>query len=310
MITTITLNPAFDKTVTVEKLVLGESNPIKSARFDPGGKGINVSRVVKTLGGKTLALGIIGGDTGLFIKEALEKRGILTDFVEIDQPTRVNVTLMDLSHPPATEFNDKGPEVHPKDLELLKEKVRSHLSESEMVVLAGSLPIGVPDNIYYELIEMVEKENLKAVLDTRGKPLTEGIKATPFMIKPNRYEAEQILGKTIDNLESSIAAALELRSRGIELVVLSMGKEGALMACSKGVWLATPPRVEVKSGVGAGDSMLAGIITGLTQNKSHEEAFKLGTAAGAATTTQEGTQLCCQADIEKLIPQVMIRKLQ
>lgn len=310
MIATVTLNPAVDKTLMVESLVLGESNPIKSYRIDPGGKGINVSRVIKELGRETKALGFIGGDTGHFLKHSLERRGVPTNFVEIDRSTRTNVTLVDLSRPPATEFNEKGPCISQPDLELLKNKIFEALPHSRLIVFAGSLPQGAPDDTYYQLIELAEKKGLRCVLDSRGEAFTVGLRATPFMIKPNRHETEQVLKVELKTMEDTVKAARQFIKKGIEVVVISMGQDGAILATQDKVWHAEPPEVKVGSGVGAGDSMVAGICVGIVEQMSWGDCLALGTAAGAATTMRPGTELCRKVDVDKLLDLVKVKKLK
>ncbi|MFP4498690.1 MAG: 1-phosphofructokinase family hexose kinase, partial [Vulcanimicrobiota bacterium] len=256
MICTVTLNPAYDKTVLVEDLIPHEVNSIKEMRFDPGGKGINVSRVIKVLGYESLALGIIGGDTGLYIKNHLEQRGIHTNFVEVAQPTRTNLTVIDIDDPPATEFNEPGPTISTKEILEIEKTILDALNTCNFFVFAGSLPVGAPDDTYCRLIELVRNRGGIAVLDTRGQALKEGVRIKPYMIKPNQSEASELLGRKIDSVEDTARACEEFYEQGIKYPIISLGKRGAVLACSEGTFLAVPPQVQVESAVGAGDSLV------------------------------------------------------
>jgi 1-phosphofructokinase family hexose kinase len=309
MICTITLNPAFDKNVEVQDLIPHETNDILRIRYDPGGKGVNVSRVVNELGYETLALGIIGGETGLFIKNHLEKSGIITHFVEIDQPTRTNVTITDIDDPPPTELNEPGPEINDEIIKRVEETIRQDAEKCELFVLAGSLPRGCSNDTYNRLIKVVREYKCRAVLDTRDEALREGIKAIPYMVKPNKPEAEKLLGKKVETTEDAAQACREFYRQGIKIAIISLGKEGAVMACEDGLFLATTPRIKAESTVGAGDSMIAGICVGLTTGKSYADSLRLGAAAGTATATTPGTELCKKSEVEFFLDKVKVEKI-
>jgi 1-phosphofructokinase len=303
------MNPAYDKTVEVKDLIPHETNPILTVRFDPGGKGINVSRVVKTLGCDTEAFGIIGGETGLSIKSYLESQNIKTNFIEIEQPTRTNLKVIDIGDPPATEFNDPGPLVDENIICDVVKKIEQNIEKCSIIVFAGSLPRGCPDDTYFRLIEMVKKKGCKSILDTRDEPLIEGVKALPFMIKPNATEASFLLKRTIETTEQAIQASTDLYEMGIEIPVISLGRKGAVLTCDEGTFKSTPPIITAESTVGSGDSMVAGICAGLLRGMSKEDALKLGTAAGAATAMTPGTELAKKEDVENLLNKVKIEKL-
>lgn len=310
MIVTVTLNPALDKAIVVDKLVLGESNPIKSFRTDPGGKGINVSRMVAEIGRKTLALGFCGGETGAYISQCLKSRGVNHDFVEIEGNTRTNLTLVITDTPPATEFNSPGPEIKPAKLLELEKKILTYLPDASLFVFAGSLPKGLPTDTYARLIHLVEVRGARAVLDTHGDPLTEALKETPYMIKPNRYEAEKLLGRELKTLDEIVEGACELKGMGIKVVSISLGSEGAILCTDDGVYRGYSPKVEAQSGVGAGDSLVAGLCVGIIDGMPWDEAFRLGLVAGAATAVHPGTQLGTREDIERLMPEARVESLE
>jgi len=309
MICTVTLNPAYDKTVEVIDLIPHQVNEIKKVRFDPGGKGINVSRIVHELEYPTKVLGIIGGDTGLFIKNYLENKGIPTGFVEIDQNTRTNLTIIDLDDPPATKLNEPGPIIDERIILDVEMKILDTLPESRFFVFAGSLPGGCPPNTYNRLIELVINRGGTAVLDTRGEALREGVKAKPYMIKPNHEEASDLLGWDVKSVEDAAKACLEFREQGIGIAVISLGKDGAVMACKDGVFRAEAPVVQVKSAVGAGDSVVAGLCVGIQKGATLQSTFKLGVACGTATATTPGTALCTKDIIDRMYDSVRVEKI-
>ncbi len=308
MICTVTLNPAYDKTVEVIDLIPHEVNVIQRVRFDPGGKGINVSRVIHEMQRKTKALGIIGGDTGRYIKTHLENRGIPTGFIEIDQPTRTNLTIIDIDNPPATELNEPGPEINERIILDVEMKILDTLYESKFFVFAGSLPRGCAPDTYNRFIDLVRKRGATAILDTRDNALREGIKAAPHMIKPNKTEASQLLNRSIDTDRDVAEACRDFVKNGIDIAVISLGKDGAMMASREGIWKATPPQIEVKSAVGAGDSLVAGMCIGMLDAMPVSEAFRLGVACGTATATTPGTALCEKQVVERIFPIVKIEE--
>jgi len=309
MIVTVTLNPALDKTLTINQLKLGESNCIMSYRYDPGGKGLNVSRIVNELGRDTVALGFLGGDIGLHIRSALDRMGLKHDFVEIPNNTRTNISLLDVAKPPATEFNDPGPQITEEELLELEARLLKYLKNADLVVFAGSIPPGLPTDTYQRLIHLVEQRGKLTVLDASGAAMIQGIKETPYFIKPNRYEASKLLGRELSTKEEVIQAGKDLLNDGIKVVGISMGKEGTILVTDSEVWQAYPVDVPVKSGVGAGDSLVAGICIGIVEKLSWPEALKLGTAAASASCMQEGTQLGKKNDIIPLIEKVRVERL-
>ena len=310
MICTVTLNPAYDKTVEVIDLIPHEVNVIQKVRFDPGGKGINVSRVVHELNRKTKALGIIGGDTGRYIQGHLENKGIATGFIEVDQPTRTNLTIIDIDDPPATELNEPGPTVNERIILDVEMKILDTLPESKFFVFAGSLPRGCKPDTYCRLIDLVRKRGATSVLDTRDAALAEGIKAKPHFIKPNIFEAADLLNRTIETDEEVAKACRDFVKQGIAVAVISLGKEGAIMASGNKIWKATPPVIEVKSAVGAGDSLVAGMCIGMVEKFPIQEAFRLGVACGTATATTPGTALCEETTVKKIMPLVKIEEIE
>jgi len=309
MIATLTLNPSLDRTVTVEELVMDEANRWTSLRRDPGGKGINVSRVIHELGGKTVAYGFIGGIDGETLKHLLKQQGVPFEFTSIKGEIRSNFIIADLETCRQTRIDAPGPNIMRHELQKLVQKIRHISPKPDFLVFAGSVPPAVPDDIYRQLIESAKNNGIKTVLDSDNKWLKEGIKAKPNVIKPNIHEAEELLETPLKS-ETAIVNALKLLiDKGIEVAVISRGKQG-LMACNGDTVLkAIPPEVEVRSTVGAGDSTIAGLVLKLNEGLGLDEACRWAVAAGTAATLTPGTELCRREDVEMLLPKVKIKRL-
>jgi len=309
MIATVTLNPSLDRTVTVEELVMDEANRWTSLRRDPGGKGINVSRVIHELGGKTVAYGFIGGIDGETFKHLLQQQGVPFDFTPIKGEIRSNFIIADLTSCHQTRIDAPGPHIMRHELQKLVQKVKHISPKPDFLVFAGSVPPAVPADIYRQLIDAAKNSGIKTVLDSDNKWLKEGIKAKPNVIKPNVHEAEELLNKPLRS-ETAIVKALKLLvDRGIEVAVISRGKDGLIAANGEKALKAIPPQVEVRSTVGAGDSTIAGLVLKLNEGLGIDEACRWAVAAGTAATLTPGTELCRREDVEKLLSRVKIKRL-
>jgi len=309
MIATVTLNPAFDKTVYVDSLLPHDANRIVKIELDAGGKGINASRVLKELGSETVALGLVGGSTGSFIEHVLQNEGVPTDFVRIAGHTRTNIAIQDADGSPPTMLNEPGPPASKEAIRKLKEKVKEVASGSYAVIFGGSIVPGADKDIYHELIHAVDAAGALAVLDADGAPLIEGCAAIPFMIKPNIDEAGRLVGAKLTSEAEVVKATRVLCDRGVRLVVISMGKNGAIAATADECWRALPPKVEVVSTIGSGDSMVAGIIHILSEGGPLDRALRLGSAAGAATAMTNGAEIGKRDNILKLLDDVVVQRL-
>src|SRR4030042_215200 len=309
MIATVTLNPSLDKIVTVEELVIDEGNLWTSLRRDPGGKGINVSRVVPELGGETIAYGFIGGIDGEILEHLLQQQGVPFDFTPIEGEIRSNFIITDLKTRRQTRIDAPGPHISRDELEKLTDKITHIKPKPDFLVFAGSVPPGVPADIYRQLIEKAKKSGIKTVLDSDNKWLKEGIKAKPNVIKPNVHEAKELLEVQLRDEASIIRAATALVSKGIEVVAISRAKKGLIVATKEKLIKVTPPQEEVRSTVGAGDSAVAGLVLKLSQGHRIEEASQWAAAAGTAATLTPGTELCRREDVERLLPQVKVERL-
>ncbi|HSB69717.1 MAG TPA: 1-phosphofructokinase [Candidatus Methylomirabilis sp.] len=306
-IVTVTPSPALDRTLRVDRLDFGAIARVRDVREDPGGKGVNVSRVLNHFGRPTTALGFIAGRIGSRLEEELRRYGIVTDFVPVEGETRVNLTLTDGER--ELKVNEAGPPIDAVASGLLVDKVRRHARGSPAVVLAGSLPPGAGDGLYGELVEVVRQQGSRPVLDAEGAPLRLGVAARPFLIKPNLREAEALLGVSLSTEEDIRQAARHLGGQGIEVVVISLGGSGALMACRDRIWMAEIPLTKTVSTVGAGDSLLAYLLMALLADTDPVVSLRRATAAGLASTSLPGSQLCTPAEMERMLPLVRTREL-
>lgn len=310
MIATVTLNPSLDKTLTVDALVSDDTNRAVAVRIDPGGKGINVSRVVREYGGQTLAMGLLGGHNGELVQDALNDEGIETDFNWIDGETRENLILEDKRTGDQYRINAPGPFVRVEEGDRLKRKLSGWGRRPDFIVFSGSIPPGLSKEIYHELIQDARIKGLKTALDADGTALRAGVAARPTVVKPNRYELERFVGHELKGERALVEAARELIRQGVEIVVLSDGPRAAYGISADEVWVATPPAIEAQSAVGAGDSMLGGVLWQLSCGARLEEALAWGVASGAATAMTPGTELCHLRDVKVLLEQVKLRRLE
>ncbi len=309
MIYTVTLNPALDRAITVEDIKFDDLNRIKQDMRYAGGKGIDVSRVIKELGGESIALGFIGGYGGLELQGRLINEGIICDFVKIAEETRTNVIVNDESSGRHMLLSAAGPRVRPQDVGEIFNKLSALTPKPSYVALSGSLPRGITPNIYAQLIKVINEQGGKAVLDTDDEPLRLGIKANPYMIKPNKHELGRLINKEVKSPGDAVSAARKLNEKGINIVAVSMGKEGLIVVTKDVAFHCISPKIKVKSTVGAGDSLLAGIMFGLENEKPLKDAAILGTAAGTATVLTPGTELCHKEDIERLSKRIKVKKI-
>ncbi|WP_408010560.1 1-phosphofructokinase [Pseudalkalibacillus sp. A8] len=303
MIYTVTLNPSLDYIVGLENLELGKVNRTEETYKFPGGKGINVSRVLKRLGHSSCALGFIGGFTGDFIKSAIETEEIETDFVQVEGDSRINVKLRaDLE----TEVNGPSPGIAPQHLDLLKKKFRA-IRKDDMVILAGSLPEKLEPSFYRELIELVP-HGTKVIVDTKGVPLNQAILAKPFLIKPNHHELGDLFNVEIENREDAEKYARKLVEEGAENVIVSMAGNGALLVTGTGSYTCNVPKGTVVNSVGAGDSVVAGFVSSYLNNGSILEAFQYGVAAGSASAFS--IEFCTKNEVEELFKTIQVREFE
>lgn len=307
MIKTVTLNPAVDKTIEIDNFTIGAVNRVSSIRLDAGGKGINVSKIIKTLGGKSKALGVLAGRSGKYIKDYLDLSGIENDFVFISGETRTNLKVVDKLGHTNTDINEPGLDIPTKDMELLENKIFPDLGEDSILVLSGSVPHNVPSDIYGRWIQKAKSLGARTILDADGDLLKEGIKAGPYLIKPNIHELERLLGRELKTMKEIADAALNLINTDIEIVVVSLGGDGAIFVKKESTVFAEGIKVDVKSTVGAGDSMVAALSFAIDRGYPFEKAVTLSVASGTASVTMSGTQPPEIDDILEFEKQVRFR---
>jgi len=303
MIYTITFNPSIDYIVEVKDFQVGEVNRVDTDYKYPGGKGINVSRVLNNLGIKNKAMGFIGGFTGAYVKSFLENEGVDTAFIDVKGDTRINTKLKSALE---TEINGIGPKIEKEDLEKLLMKLDT-LTADDFLVLAGNVQSSLPVDIYAQIQERCKDKNVKVLVDTTGEALTCTLKHKPFLIKPNNHELSDIFNIEINSQEEVIKYGRELLNLGAENVIVSMAAKGAMLICSEGVYHAEAPRGQVKNSVGAGDSLIGGFLAKYSQSYDVVEAFKWGIASGSATAFS--VDLCKKQGVEKLLDEVKIKKI-
>ncbi|MFC1862058.1 1-phosphofructokinase [Chloroflexota bacterium] len=304
MIATITLNPSLDEYIMVDGLMMEETNRWSHRHRYAGGKGIDVSRAIHEMDGITVAHGFIGGPAGRAVEILLDEEEVLFRFTPIKNETRTNFIITDTRTYQQTRIGAPGPRVSRKELDRFCKKLKGIRPQPKLVVASGSVPPGVPDNIYYDIIMGGKENGVRTILDSSDQWLAEGIKAKPYLIKPNVHEAETLLGKELPTEEAIIEAALDLVETGVEIVVISRGKDGIIAATKGKLIKVIPPLVKVRSAVGAGDCTVAGLALKLAYRESLMEACRLAVAMGAACVLTPGTGLCRRADVERLLPKV------
>lgn len=305
MIYTVTLNPALDKAYSIKVLKPGEINKITPVRQDPGGKGLNVSKVLKALGMQSTAAAALGGETGRQIASIIESSGIDTCFVYQDCETRTNLKITDM-YGVTTDINARGTKFRDEDIDELKSKLLSVAKEGDILILAGSLPIGAPDDLYAQWIVEFKSLGVKVFLDASGSPLETGLTAKPYFVKPTADELE------IENtFESASGAAEMLVSSGVKKVVISMGALGAVYADCDGVVIyADAIPVAPVCTTGAGDSMLAAMVYAEEKGMDPLQAMSFATAVAAAEVMTEGTAAPDYDVIKSLLPQSKVRRVE
>ncbi len=281
-ILTITLNPAVDKTAQVPNFKLGDDFREQGLSVSAGGKGINVSRILKSLGVNTVASGFLGGTSGQFIKKEIARENINQDFLSINENSRTSLSIIDPKNNVITRILERGPKITRDELNLFRKKFLTLIEHFDYVVLSGRSIPGAPDSIYGGLIAAAKKKKTLSVLDTTARPFDLGLKRRPFMIKPNLKEAEQFFQMRLVGMKKLQWAVGQLYKQGIEIVTLTLGSRGVIAFNGQEMILAVPPHVKRKNPVGCGDSFIGGFLAAHSQKKSFEECIKIGVACGTA----------------------------
>jgi 6-phosphofructokinase 2 len=307
-IITLSLNSSVDVQWEVDDMV-----PVRKLRSSaplqfPGGGGVNVSRVIKTLGGQSIAIYTAGWFTGHFFREMVESHGLLTRTIPISGATRTSATIFERSSGQEFRITPPGPRLTEREWQNCLSAMFDY--DADYVVLTGSLPLGVPNDFYARAARIAKDRGVRVVLDTSGMPLFEALKEGAYLIKPNLRELEHLAARKAVTPEDQEAICRQIIDEGrADIVALTLGEDGALLvSAEKSIRLETPT-VQVKSAVGAGDSFVAGMTLGLAQGFSLQDAFTLGLATGTATVMTAGTELCRREDVERLYEQVGGRSL-
>ena len=300
MVYTVTFNPSLDYIVSVEGFQLGKTNRTAKEQMLPGGKGINVSTVLKNLGIPNIALGFSSGFTGEEIKRRVEEMGLASDFINLQNGySRINVKMKDFD---GTEINGQGPDISPSETEKLLEKLDG-LKEGDVLVLAGSIPRTMPDSIYSDILRRLDGKGILTVVDATGELLLHVLEYSPFLIKPNNHELGEIFQVKLETREDVAPYARKLQEKGARNVLVSMAGQGAVLLDENGqVHMLPAPKGKLVNAVGAGDSMVAGFLAGWLTKKDYEYAFRMGISAGSASAFSEN--LATKKEVEEVYRQV------
>ncbi|WP_414041874.1 1-phosphofructokinase family hexose kinase [Acidithiobacillus sp. M4-SHS-6] len=307
-IATLTLNPAVDIAYEVPHLIPDQKSHARTSRYDPGGNGINVARALKELLVCAHSCCIVAGNIGELLQKLLQHQLDSTHCVRVEGETRVNATILQGDPPAQFEVTGIGPLVSDLSLNTIRESFLD-LCQEGFGVLTGSVPPGVPDHFYGDMVDKVRAAAGKAIVDAHGILLQLALPHQPFLIKPNRYELSLLRQRELPSLEDVALEARAIQRDGVQYVCVSLGGDGALLVGPDGSYLAKAPPVAVKSTVGAGDSMVAGLVAALARGQSPAEALRLGVACGSGTAAQPGTQIFSHSLVVDLLQQVNVKTL-
>lgn len=310
MITTITLNVSVDKAYYIKgSIVPGTVARVVKCRNTAGGKGLNVARIADFCGEEVTAVGFIGGFNGAYVKDLLDRDGIYNQFTKTKAETRscINILAEDET---STEYLEPGETVTEEEVSRFFKDLDQLLESTDVFTISGSIPAGVPKDIYAKMIGKIKEKGKQVILDTSGDFLKEGIKAGPTMIKPNDEELEAILGVPIENRQQTINAAKEMHSQyGIQYVVVSLGGDGALLVGEEGIFHGKPPALKAVNTVGCGDSMVGAFAVAMKRKMKVKEALAYAVAVSAANAVNPETGHIRMEDVEEILPKVMVEEL-
>ena len=306
MIYTVTLNPSIDYVIKVDKLTTGNINRVNEEHVYPGGKGINVTRILKSLDNDNIALGFVSGFTGDYIINSLQELNLKSDFIKVKEGfTRINVKVKSEEE---TEINGQGPKISEEELNQFY-KVIDKLVDGDILILSGSIPSCLDERLYESIMKKVEDRDIKVIVDATKNLLLNVLKYKPFLIKPNNHELAEMFNVELNSTEDVVFYARKLKEMGAQNILISMGKDGALLVTENDeVFASSVAKGEVINSVGAGDSMVAGFIAGYLKSNSYEEALRLGAASGGATAFS--SDLATREFIDKLVDEIKIEKIK
>ncbi len=306
MIHTVTFNPALDLTYRVPHLKYDDKLRSTEVVRSPGGGGVNVSRVAARLGEATVAMGLVGGRAGDEFEELVQRENVRTWFIRQRRSTRINVVIQD-DEGQQLRISGPGPEATPDEVAHLRSSI-FELRAPDFLVLSGSLQAGMSTDFFLEIIAEAKRQGIKIVADI-DRELKEAVEAGVYLVKPNEHELERLTGRPVTGPESALEAAHGVLGLGAELVLASMGAQGAVLVSKDGAWHTKPPKIDADSAVGAGDSLLAGVLVALAQGKSFPDALQLGIACGTATASVPGTEVATRELVDALLPRINIETL-
>ena len=309
MIYTVTLNPTLDITYVLEKIQFGEPVTAEQVIKTPGGKGINVSRALRAMGTDTVAMSMVGGHVGDEVLDLLQQEGLILQIVRIKNETRTNVVVLGRSDGSELVIRAAGPPVEKTETERISNMVFQIAQTPEILVLSGSLPPGISEDIYYSIAREGKSRGSKVIVDCEGAPLARAIEAAPYMIKPNDVEFAQLAGRKFDGEKDMLEFARTLNDKGIMLVVISLGRKGALLVSREATLRGTVPQVSDDS-VGAGDSMVAGMVMGLAESLPIERVFQIGLAFSVSAVMNDGPGLTEPETFAKAFPMIKVEKIE
>ena len=309
MITTLTLNAAIDKVHEVDSLMVGQTNRVLQKSQQGGGKGVNVARVIVALGGEVTIGGFVGGLNGSKITELLQNESLQTEFIQIEEENRICLTIINQQTKEMTELLEVGPTIQEHEWQDMLNWVVKQAEHATYFVLSGSLPKGVQKKAYATIIHLLKQKGIRVALDTSGDALRQGVKAIPFIIKPNEDEIAQLIGKSVLTQEDLVQAGIKLQKLGIEHVCFSLGEQGALFVNSLGVYKVNAPQIHVENTVGSGDAFLGGLIYKLSLGAGHTEAYKWAVACGSANAENKEIARVQREAVERLLDEIQITKI-
>ena len=310
MIFTLTMNPCLDRYIYIDNLILDDTIRAKKVKDYPAGKGIDVSRVIKELDGISIAIAILGGETGDRIERMLDKEGVIYSSIRVENETRMNIILE--TRKGQYRISMPGARITKKKLNVVFEMLDALVRPDDIVVISGSLPKGVKPETYFEIIKLLKEKKSFVYFDSDGEKLKFGIKACPDVIKPNKYEFSRLIEKEIDenDLNTLVREGRNVIKRyGLKEILLTLGPKGSLLITVEEAYYSLPVDVPVKSAVGAGDSFLAAYVLKRSENVSVKDAFKWANAAGNAAVMTPGTELCRKDDVLNLLGKIKIKKI-
>jgi 6-phosphofructokinase 2 len=307
LVLTLTINPAVDRTITVDRLVFEDRGYILDRAEAAGGRGINASQVIHQFGGKTMALLTSGGENGAKMEASLGRMGFPYQIVRVRQETRTNFTISDRQGL-TVKLNEIGAPLEPHEINQIRDAVNTHLKKARWLMICGSLPPGVPPHFLCEVIQMAKKHDVKTLLDSDGEALVHAIECKPTVITPNQPEAERLLGRALITRTQCLEAIERIKGMGAESVILSLGSRGAIGYGPDGIFEALPPRIEAVCPIGAGDALAAAFVWSFDKKKTFQEALRWAVAAGTAKTLLPGIEFPTLDQTRAVHKQIELRR--